>query len=579
MQPQKKGFPAPEDEPGQRPLLPQLAPAAPQRRRRRWLWAPVVLVVLVGAAAYYFLARQPAPAPGAGKAGPTTQVRTVKVFTGGLERTVRLTGTTAADKYASLIAPQLRGARHGMSSANVAGSTLTVPSSSSRTSSRSTSGSSSSSSTVATVASSTGASDSSGSGGGGGGGERGSGASASNLRDSGGRTGGSSGGGGGDHGGGGGGGRVSMGSGSREAAGAPAGGGGRGPAQAMGGSEFSLVLQELVQPGSRVKKGQVVAEFDRQYMLTRLDDYRATVEQHEAGLRILKANLDVDNKAHAQSILVAKAELDKARIDLKTLPVRADIDSERLKLAEEEAAARYKQLLSEVKFKKISQAAQWKIAEVNRDESKIELGRAEANADKMMVRAPMDGVTVMAQTIRSGEFGQIQQGDSVSAGQMFMRVVDPDSMTMNASINQVDSEMIRLGARAKVRFDAYPELELPAHVYSIGAIPRQGGFRANYVKEVAVVLKLDKLDPRVIPDLSVSADVVLASEEKAAIVPLASIFREEAAGKPFAFLKAPSGWERREVELGLTNNVAAVIRTGLAPGEVVAAEWPAKEKK
>jgi hypothetical protein len=110
-------------------------------------------------------------------------------------------------------------------------------------------------------------------------------------------------------------------------------------------------------------------------------------------------------------------------------------------------------------------------------------------------------------------------------------------------------------------------------------MPRQGGFRADYVKEVSVVLKLDKMDRRVIPDLSASADVVLASEENANVVPLASIFRDEATGKPFVFLKAPSGWERREVELGLTNNVAAVIRAGLAPGEVIASEWPLKESK
>jgi multidrug efflux pump subunit AcrA (membrane-fusion protein) len=370
-----------------------------------------------------------------------------------------------------------------------------------------------------------------------------------------------------------------MGSGSREGAGAPGGGGGGPAAGALGGSEFSLVLQELVRPGSRVTKGQVVAEFDRQYMLTRLDDYRATVEQYESSLGILKANLEVDKNAQQQSILVAKSELDKAEIDLKTLPVQPEIDAEKLKLAAEEAAARHKQLLSEVKFKDISQAAQWKIAEVSRDQSKIELGRAEANADKMLVRAPMDGVTVMSQTIRSGELGQIQQGDSVSSGQLFMRIVDPDSMVVNASINQVDSELIRIGARAKVRFDAYPDLELPAHVYSIGAMPRQGGFRADYVKEVSVVLKLDKMDRRVIPDLSASADVVLASEENANVVPLASIFRDEATGKPFVFLKAPSGWERREVELGLTNNVAAVIRAGLAPGEVIASEWPLKESK
>ncbi|MBM3745733.1 MAG: HlyD family efflux transporter periplasmic adaptor subunit [Acidobacteria bacterium] len=343
--------------------------------------------------------------------------------------------------------------------------------------------------------------------------------------------------------------------------------------------DYQLVLQTVAPPGSRVKKGDVVAEFDRQYMLTRLDDYRASVQQVESSLGILKANLDVDKKAHQQTILVAKADLDRAQIDLKTLPVRSEIDSELLRLRAEETAARYKQYLSEVKQKETSHAAQWRIGELEQGQSKIELARAEANADRMLVRAPMDGITVMTQTIRGDQFGQIQQGDNVSPGMMFMRIVDTDSMIVNATVNQADSERLRIGAKARVRFDAYPDLELPAHVYSIAAMPRTGGFRGSFVKEVPLVLKLDKLDPRVIPDLSVSADVVLEREEQAAVAPLESVFRDGPQGAPFAFLRGPKGWERREVELGLANHVAVVVRSGLRPGEVVAAERPPVQAK
>ena len=39
--------------------------------------------------------------------------------------------------------------------------------------------------------------------------------------------------------------------------------------------------------------GDKIAEFDRQYMLLRLDDFKAGLIQQEATLRRLKANLDV----------------------------------------------------------------------------------------------------------------------------------------------------------------------------------------------------------------------------------------------------------------------------------------------
>ena len=353
------------------------------------------------------------------------------------------------------------------------------------------------------------------------------------------------------------------------------GGGGGARIGAAGGSDFSLVLQTLVKPGSWVKKGDTVAEFDRQYMLTRLDDFRANLEQTEASMGILKANLEVDRKAHAQSILVAKGALDKARLDLKTVPVKGAIDSETLRLAEEEAAASYKQLLSEVPHKETSHAAQWRIGELERSESKVELARAEANANTMIARAPMEGMTVMSQLMRGDQFAQIQQGDSLYPGQLYMRIVDPNSMVVNATVNQADSEQIRIGAKARVRFDAYPDLELPAHVYSIAAMPRSGGFRADYVKEVAVVLKLDKVEPRVIPDLSASADVTLTREENAVIAPRAAVFG--APGERFVFVKTPSGWEQQNVELGLASHLAVVVRSGLSAGQVVATESPLRQ--
>ncbi len=345
--------------------------------------------------------------------------------------------------------------------------------------------------------------------------------------------------------------------------------------------DFGLTLQELAKPGSFVKKGDVVAAFDRENMMIRLDDYRASVAQGENDLQRLKAQLEVSKKSHDQSIAVAKAALEKARLDLKTEPIKSAIDAERLRLAVEEAEAQYKQYLNEVKYFEISQASDLRRAELDQAGDRVELKRSEANADKMIIRAPLDGLVVMQSIRRSGEMGQIQQGDQLSPGFPFMQIVDTSSMIVNATVNQADVESIRVGSAARVRFDAYPDLELPAVVHSIGAMTQTGGFRASYVKAIPVVLKLTKTDPRVIPDLSVSVDVITASEKQVVMAPLESIFRDAPSGQPYVFLRSPTGWERKEVELGLANNVAVVVRSGVRAGDVLAAERPQvqEEKK
>ena len=216
----------------------------------------------------------------------------------------------------------------------------------------------------------------------------------------------------------------------------------------------------------------------------------------------------------------AKADWEKAVLDLKTAEVRSAIDAEKFKLTVEEADANYKQLLEEAGFVEESQRAQIRASELNRDQSKIEMQRAENNVKKMTVKAPMDGIVVMQSIVRNGEFGQIREGDQVAAGQPFVSIVDPSSMVLNATVNQVDAEKLRLGMKATIHMDAYPDIELPGSLVGIGAMAKASTFRARFVGEIPVRIKIEKMDARVIPDLTGSAEIELGSERNTMLAPL-----------------------------------------------------------
>ena len=123
------------------------------------------------------------------------------------------------------------------------------------------------------------------------------------------------------------------------------------------GDAGQMILIKLAPAGSKVKKGDVIAEFDRQWQLNRIDDQEAQVVQAEADINKRRAELSILRQASLQTLRVAKAEMDKARLDLKTAEVRSAIDAEKLKLAVEETAARYKQMESEVPLMEASHAA------------------------------------------------------------------------------------------------------------------------------------------------------------------------------------------------------------------------------
>lgn len=477
---------APQPQPAPQPG-PEIVPHREPPKRRRGLWAVLAGLAVAGGGLAYYLNQQSESAKLAAKGGGgIITVSTAVVGLSDLRATVRVTGTIAAQNFASLLAPRIMGSRSGMNRGGDGG----------------------------------------GRGGGGGGG------------------------------------------------GAPMGGGDATAMMMMmgGPTDFTLVLLKLAAPGIRVQNGDVVAEFDPTNQLQRLDDYKDSAVQQENTVKKMLANLAAVKEAHDQTVRTAKSDWDKALLDLKTKEVRSEIDAEKFRLTAEENEARYKQLITESGLVDESQRALIRSSELNRDQSKLEMARAEANVKKMTIKAPMNGIVVLNTTTRNGEFGQIREGDVVAAGQPFMTIVDPSSMVLNASVNQVDAEKLRLGMKATIHIDAYPEVELPGTLIGIGALSKASTFRARYVGEIPIRLKIDRTDSRVIPDLTGSAEIVMGSQLNTMVVPRSAIFAEN--DESYVFVQGPEGWTKKKVETGLPNHTSVAIKSGLQKGDVVALQKP-----
>jgi multidrug efflux pump subunit AcrA (membrane-fusion protein) len=352
------------------------------------------------------------------------------------------------------------------------------------------------------------------------------------------------------------------------------GGGGGGPTGfgAAQMTDFSLVLVTLAPPGSRVKAGDVVARFDPQMQQQRLDDYKDTLVQSDANISSRLAQLAASRENHLLKVQQGDASWLQALQDQKADPVIADISASLNDLAVTQDEAQFRQLEDEDDLVDEQQQAEVKVLQLNRDQANSEYKRTLANLDKLTIKAPMDGVVVMASIVRNNEFGQVQVGDEVRAGQPFMYIEDNRSMVVNATVNQVDAERLRPGLKAAIRLDAYPDIDLPGTVEGIGALAQASTFRAGYVADIPVLVALDKMDPRIIPDLTASAEVYTETQNGAVFVPRAAVFGET--GGKYVFLRQPDGWLRKPVETGLTTFEAVAIQSGIEKGDVVALQRP-----
>jgi multidrug efflux pump subunit AcrA (membrane-fusion protein) len=334
-----------------------------------------------------------------------------------------------------------------------------------------------------------------------------------------------------------------------------------------------MILVRLVNSGSMVKKGELLAEIDGTNTRDHIDDVRDQVTAAANDIVKRKAEQAVEWENLQQTIRVAKAELDKAGLEAQASEVRTLVDQELLKLSVEEAAAQYRQLQEDVANKKIIHDAELKILDITRKRQVMHLERHTTDLARLTMHAPMDGLVVMMPIFRNHEFSQIQLGDQVGPGQPFMRVVDPDSMQLEASVNQAEATALRIGLSAGITLDAFPGAKFHAKIYSIGALAT-GGWRQNdFIRSIPVRLQIEGGDPRLIPDLSGAADVTVERKENIVRIPLEAVFTDS--GKPTVFVREQGRFVRRPVELGLESNTHVEVVSGLKGGEDVAIETPA----
>jgi hypothetical protein len=126
--------------------------------------------------------------------------------------------------------------------------------------------------------------------------------------------------------------------------------------------------------------------------------------------------------------------------------------------------------------------------------------------------------------------------------------------------------------RATIRLDAYPELKIAGTLIGVGVMAKASAFRARYVGEIPVRLRIDGRDSRLLPDLTGSADVILHAESGVLLAPRPAVFTENS--QSFVFVQGGDGWTRKDVVTGLRNATHVAVRAGLQPGEIVALQWP-----
>lgn len=268
----------------------------------------------------------------------------------------------------------------------------------------------------------------------------------------------------------------------------------------------TLTIVKLTPSGTRVKKGDLLVEFDRQAQLRDAIDKQAQSDDENEKVREEQAKEDAARAKDDTEMKQAEDALSKAKLEMEKVELMSRIDAEKAQEDLDEAQATLAQLKETFDLKRKAAQASIRILEIQRDRTRETMLHAQANSALMQIHSPIDGIVVLNTIWKQGNMGEVQEGDQVRPGVPFMQVVDPAIMEVHVQVNQQDLLGLRLGEKVQVHLDAYSDLAFEGQLESIDPMGTRGDFSAK-IRNFNATFSITGHDPRLMPDLSAAVDV------------------------------------------------------------------------
>ena len=329
--------------------------------------------------------------------------------------------------------------------------------------------------------------------------------------------------------------------------------------------KFSGRLEYLgVDTGSRVKPGQVIARLEHRDLDAQLSDaksalanYQAAHSQAEAELEQARANLAQAQANHQKSSLELARQ---TKLLQDGVTSKADFDNATAQARVNEGQVRAAEAQIRATQAKIASSS----SQIHSAEARVRL--IEAQIEYMNIRSPFEGLVIskdaeVGETVAPAIFGGTNTRGSV------VTIVDPNTLEVEADINESSIGKITPGLQAEVTLDALPGEKLAAEVRKV--VPTADRQKAT----VKVKVRFKEIDPRILPDMNAKVTFMqkpeagAKSEASRVTVPKSAIAQRD--GKSVVFVVKDGRVVLQAVTTGTEMGDRVEVKQGLAGGETV----------
>jgi HlyD family secretion protein len=323
----------------------------------------------------------------------------------------------------------------------------------------------------------------------------------------------------------------------------------------------STVKKFLVQRGTRVKKGQLLAELENADLSAAAESSKGDFEQAEAsyattvgaGLpqQIQKAELDA---AAAKSAFDAQQKVYDSRKELfqQGAVPRRDLDSAEVALiqarSQNEQAQRQLADLQRLGKEQALKSAHGSLAS-----SEGKYRGAEALLSYSQIRSPIDGVV----TDRP-----LYEGDLATANQPLLTVMNTSRLIAKAHIPQSVAAVLKVGNAAELRV---PGLDEPVK----GRVSLVSPALDPGSTTIEVWVEARKPDPALRPGMTVDISMVAKTAKDAIVVPTGAVFKNAEGADYVLVAGTDDKAHQKPVQAGIRGAELTQVVSGISAGDAV----------
>ncbi|TWO32023.1 RND transporter [Seonamhaeicola sediminis] len=346
-----------------------------------------------------------------------------------------------------------------------------------------------------------------------------------------------------------------------------------GPTNARRYGIYNIKIQDLVPEGTVVKKG----------------DYIGKLDVSELNGKILDAQLNLDKalSRYTQQELDTTLTLKQERNAIKDLSFSIEEDKLELERSIYEPPATIRSL--EIKIEKTERDLKEKKADYSIKKRQADAKMIEVGTEVSKIKKQIEDLLELQKefTIFSDDDGMItyikewngtkkKVGSTISPWQpAIASLPDLSKMESKTYSNEVDIRKIKKGLKAKIGFDAFPDIELDGIVTDVANV---GETKAGSdIKLFQVLIKLNETNKNIRPGMTTSNRILTHQENDVLMMPLEAVFSKDSIS--YSYVKSGYSINKQEVKLGLSNNEVVIIEKGLEEGDIVYLNKPDGEEE